>query len=142
MPEKQIIIERTIDAPIERVWKTLTDYDEVKEWLSFFPDFKAEVGFRTEFELGPDEEHQYHHVVEVLAVEQGKRLTYSWDYGGMSPGSDVTFELIPDGEQTKLLLTCNIAKIPTDEADFTKNADAGWNYTADGLKRYAERNES
>ncbi|HSX45983.1 MAG TPA: SRPBCC domain-containing protein [Candidatus Saccharimonadia bacterium] len=139
MAEK-LVIERTIDAGTERVWRALTDIKDLKQWLPFFPDFKAEVGFETEFELGPKDGQKYHHVVEVLEVEEGKRLTYSWDYGGMSDGSSVTFELEADGDKTKLVLTCDFASVPADVPDFMKNAQEGWNYTADGLKKFSESN--
>ncbi len=135
---KPLIIERTIDAPVARVWKALTDSNDLKQWLPFFPDFKAKVGFRTEFELGPSNGEQYHHVVEVLEVVEGQKLSYSWDYGGMSDGSSVTFELAADGDKTHLVLTGHFAAIPTDIPDFTENAVKGWNYTADGLKQFAE----
>jgi uncharacterized protein YndB with AHSA1/START domain len=137
--DEPLVIERTINAPAARVWQALTDAKALKQWLPFFPDFKAEVGFRTEFKLGPDAEHQYPHVVEVLEVIDGQRLTYSWDYGGMSPGSSVTFELSAEGDKTRLVLTCHIESIPNDQSDFMENAKKGWTYTADGLKQFVER---
>ena len=135
-----LLIERTINAPVARVWKALTDPAELKQWLSFFPDFRAEVGFRTEFALGKDAEHQDLHVVEVLEVVKERKLSYSWDYGGRSPGSNVVFELSAAGQKTHLVLTCHFASISGGQADFMKNAAEGWNYTADGLKKFAENN--
>jgi len=132
-----LVIEREIDAPVERVWQALTDIKYLKQWLGFFPDFKPEVGFTTDFDLGPAD-HKYPHHVEVLEVVEKQRLTYTWDYGGMSQGSDVTFELRPQGQNTKLVLTCRFKHIPADEPDFMKNASQGWNFTADSLKTFAE----
>ncbi|HEX4774066.1 MAG TPA: SRPBCC domain-containing protein [Candidatus Saccharimonadales bacterium] len=137
---KSLTIEREIKAPVGRVWRALTAINELKQWLSFFPDFKAEVGFKTEFDLGPDAEHQYHHHVEVLEVIEGRKLIYTWDYGGMSTGSSVTFELFEEGETTRLVLTVQIDHIPHDQIDFLKNATSGWNYTADSLKQFVESN--
>lgn len=135
---KPLIIERTIHAPIERVWQALTDINELKHWLPFFPDFRAEVGFETRFELGPGDK-KYPHVVKVLEVVDGRKLSYSWDYGGMSEGSSVSFELSPEGNGTKLVLSCSFADIPAEQPDFLKNASEGWNYTATSLKEYAEK---
>src|SRR4030095_523220 len=49
-----IILERTFDAPVEKVWKAITDIDQMKQW--YFPqleNFKPEEGFETEFnEIG------------------------------------------------------------------------------------------
>jgi uncharacterized protein YndB with AHSA1/START domain len=134
-----MVIERVLDAPVERVWRALTDIDDLKQWLPFFPEFKPEVGFKTNFMLGPDDAQQYHHHVTVLEVVPNQKLSYSWDYGGMSPNSSVTFELSADGDRTRLRLTCHIDPLPTDQPDFTESATAGWNYTADELKKFAER---
>jgi uncharacterized protein YndB with AHSA1/START domain len=141
MANKQmIVIERNINAPSAQVWRALTDIKQLKKWLSFFPDFKAEVGFTTEFMLGPDDRKYLHHVT-VLEVIPGRKLTYSWDYGGMSPNSSVTFALFDDGDTTRLTLTCSIDPVPTDPPDFMRGTSEGWNYTADELKKFAEGKE-
>jgi uncharacterized protein YndB with AHSA1/START domain len=138
---RSLTIERNINAPALQVWRALTEIRELKKWLSFFPDFKAEAGFKTEFMLGPDDGQQYLHHVTVLEVVPGRKLAYSWDYGGMSPNSQVTFELFDEGDTTRLVLTCNIDPLPANEPDFMKNASAGWNYTADELKKFTEVKE-
>lgn len=137
--KQQLIIERQIMAPVERVWQALTNIGDLKKWLSFLPDFEAKVGFKTEFDLGPDAEHKYHHYLEVTEVVERQRLSYTWDYGGMSKGSSVTFDLTAAGDNTRLVLTCYIEHVPSDDPDFMKNAKMGWNFTADGLKQYAEK---
>jgi uncharacterized protein YndB with AHSA1/START domain len=137
--QKQVVIERTLQAPVAKVWQALTDINELRQWLPFFPDFKAEVGFATEFDLGPDAGHQYHHHVKVLEVIDGQKLSYTWDYGGMSDGSSVTFELFAEGETTKLVLTADFIRIPGDVPHFLQDASKGWNYTADSLKKFVEK---
>lgn len=136
---QSLVIERTINAPAERVWRALTDITELKQWLSFFPAFEPRVGFATEFMLGSDEQHQYRHHVTVLEAVPNQKLRYSWDYGGMSPNSSVTFELFAEAKITRLVLTCRIDPLPTDQPDFMKNTSEGWNYTADELKKFAEQ---
>lgn len=133
-----LVIERKINAPVAQVWQALTNIDDLKKWSPFFPDFKPEVGFKTEFMLGPDEEHQYLHHVRVLEVVANRKLRYSWDYGGMSPDSSVSFELFENGDTTRLVLTCRIDPLPPDEPDLMKNAMEGWNYAADELKEFVE----
>lgn len=138
MAESQLLVERKLAAPVARVWQALTDPDDLKKWCAFFPDFKPEVGFKTQFMLGPDTAHQYLHHVTVLEVVPNEKLSYSWDYGGMSPHSSVSFELFADGDATKLVLTCHINPRPTDQPDFETNTSQGWNYTADELKKFVE----
>ena len=143
MTEKEpLVIERLLNAPVERVWQALTDIKYLKQWVPFFPDFKAEVGFETRFLLGKDKDHQYLHICEVTEVEVNKKLNYSWRYGGHAGDSYVTFELFAENDKTKLILTHRITQdFPADNEDFAlKNFEQGWNYTADGLKKFVENN--
>ncbi|HTB48706.1 MAG TPA: SRPBCC domain-containing protein [Verrucomicrobiae bacterium] len=137
---KPLVIERTINAPIARVWKALTNIDDLKKWSPFLPDFRPEVGFVTRFKLGRDPEHQYLHLLEVTEVIEGKQLTYSWRYDGYIGDSRVTFELSPEGDKTRLRLTHEIIKpFPADNPDFAaENFKQGWAWTADALKEFAE----
>lgn len=138
---RQLIIERDFEAPIERVWRALTNIEDLKKWCAFWPDFKPDVGFKTEFMLGPDAEHQYLHHVKVLEVVPNRKLSYTWDYGGMSPNSTVSFELFAKGESTHLVLACRIDSLPADPPDFMKGTSSGWNHMADELKKFTEAKE-
>ena len=44
-----IILERTFDAPVGRVWTALTDVDQMREWYFDLTEFKSEVGFEFDF---------------------------------------------------------------------------------------------
>ena len=44
-----IVKEVIINAPIARVWKALTDRDEMEKWYFNIKEFKAEVGFEFSF---------------------------------------------------------------------------------------------
>ena len=44
-----IIMERTLDAPVAKVWKALTDVDQMREWYFDLKEFKPEIGFEFEF---------------------------------------------------------------------------------------------
>jgi uncharacterized protein YndB with AHSA1/START domain len=137
-----LVLEREVDAPGDLVWRALTDFKLLKKWLPFFPEFEAKVGFETRFKLGRDEEHQYEHICKVLAVVPHKKLTYTWYYDGYPGRSHVSFDLIPQGEKTKVILTHTITEnFPADNPDFDKkNFAEGWNYTIDGLKEFVEKN--
>ena len=49
METKPLILERTYNAPIEKVWKAITDKDQMKEWYFELDEFKAEKGFKFQF---------------------------------------------------------------------------------------------
>lgn len=135
-------IERQVKAPIARVWRALTDIEDLKQWSPFLPDFKAEVGFTTQFMLGPSDDHQYRHLLEVLAVEPPTKLVYRWRYHGYAGDSTVAFELTAKGaDVTRLRLTHTVTEpFPADNRDFAaENFAYGWNYTLDAVKQFVEK---
>ncbi len=105
MQNKPIVVERTYNTPIEKVWKAITDKDDMKQWYFDLPEFKPEVGFKFQFSGGKDENHQYLHLCKITEVVAGKKLTYSWRYDGYQGTSFVTFELFKEGSKTKVRLT-------------------------------------
>ena len=87
-----VVLERSFNAPVARVWKALTDADEMRIWYFDLKEFKPEVGFEFEFTV----EHEgmtYHHLCKVTEVIPQKKLAYTWHYQGHEGDSLVTFEL-------------------------------------------------
>jgi uncharacterized protein YndB with AHSA1/START domain len=122
------IIERTYNASTSELWEAITDKDKMKQWYFDLPAFKAEVGFEFSFTGGPPE-RSYLHLCKVTEVVTGKKLTYSWRYDGYEGNSFVTFELFPEGNQTRLKLThIGLETFPATNPDFAKgNFVTGWN---------------
>jgi len=99
-----VVIERTFNAPVERVWKALTDVDEMRQWYFDLKEFRPEIGFEFEFVV----EHggmTYHHLCNITEVIPQKKLAYTWRYKGYEGDSLVTFELAAAGDRTRLKLT-------------------------------------
>jgi len=121
-----VIIERTLNAPVAKVWKALTDVDQMREWYFDLKEFKPEVGF--EFEFVVDHEgNSYHHLCRVTEVVQEKKIAYTWRYKGEPGDSLVTFESFPEGNDTRLKLThTGIESFPKTPAYARKNFEAGW----------------
>ncbi len=42
MKNEPFVIERILNAPVERVWRAITDKDEMKNWYFDIPEFKPE----------------------------------------------------------------------------------------------------
>lgn len=128
MENKPFVIERIFHASIETVWKAITDKNDMKQWYFDLAEFKPEVGFEFRFEGGPDEGTRYLHVCVVTEVLEGKKLTYSWRYDGYPGISFVTFELFPEADKTRLLLThAGLESFPASIPDFAKeNFVEGW----------------
>jgi uncharacterized protein YndB with AHSA1/START domain len=121
-----IIVERTFDAPVGRVWTALTDVNEMRQWYFDLKEFKAEIGFEFEFVV----EHEgttYHHLCKVTEVIPQRKIAYTWRYKAEPGDSLVTFKLFPEGDRTRLKLThTGIETFPKTPAYARKNFEAGW----------------
>ncbi len=141
MENQPIIVERTLNAPVAKVWKAITDKDEMKIWYFDLAEFKAEVGFKFQFMGGDTEGKQYLHLCEITEVIPEKKLTYSWRYDGYVGNSFVSFELSEQENKTLLKLKHEgLETFPHENPDFAKgNFAEGWNYILNtALKDYLE----
>jgi len=144
MDGEPFIIERTFDAPISKVWKAITNKDEMKKWYFDLEEFKPVKGFEFQFEGGPDG-RKYLHCCEIIEVISERKLSYSWRYDGYVGNSVVTFELFAEGNKTRLRLTHEgLETFPVDNADFSKsNFVEGWTYiVGTSLKDFMEITQS
>ena len=138
-----ITLERTFDAPLARVWKALTDVDQMREWYFDLKEFKPQVGFEFEF-IVEHEGNSYHHLCRVTDVVPEKKIAYTWRYKGEPGDSLVAFELFPDGKKTRLKLThTGIETFPKTPAYARKNFEAGWTaIIGSELKQFVERSKA
>jgi uncharacterized protein YndB with AHSA1/START domain len=128
MAGEPFLIERTFNASTDKVWKAISDKNEMKKWYFDLAEFKPEVDFEFQFE-GGTETNKYLHLCKVTEVIPNKKLTYSWRYDGYEGNSFVTFELFEEGKQTKLKLTHSGLETFPANPDFAKhNFEAGWNH--------------
>jgi uncharacterized protein YndB with AHSA1/START domain len=138
-----IIIERVLDAPVEKVWKAITDRDQMKQWYFNIPEFKAEKGFEFQFAGQGHKGEQYLHLCKVTDVVPNKKLAYSWTYQGLEGYSIVTFELSGEGSSTRLKLTHEgLETFPKNNADFAKESFMqGWTHIiGKSLPEFLEKN--
>jgi uncharacterized protein YndB with AHSA1/START domain len=136
-----VIKEVMVNAPVDKVWKAITDKDEMKQWYFDLDSFKPEVGFEFRF-YGGTEEKQYLHLCEIKEVVPNKKLSYSWRYDGYPGDSLVTFELFEEDDRTRVKLTHEgLETFPADNPDFTKgNFVEGWNQIiGTSIKEYVEK---
>lgn len=142
MSQQPIIIERTYNASAAKLWKAITDKNEMKHWYFDLAEFKPEPGFEFEFMGGPPDGEQYRHLCQITEVIPGKKITYSWRYDGYEGISHVTFELFSEGPgKTLLRLTHEgLESFPASKPDFDKkNFVAGWtDILKEHLRKYIE----
>lgn len=141
METTPLVVEKTYDAPVQRVWRAITNKDEMKQWYFDLSEFRPEVGFEFTF-TGCAEEKEYVHLCKVTEVVEGRRIVYSWRYDGYPGMTYVTFDLREIGDKTHLTLTHRgLETFPQDIPDFAKQCFAeGWQHFIEvALKSYLEQ---
>ena len=123
-----LIVEEIFNAPIEIVWKAITDKDQMKKWYFDLEEFKAEVGFEFQFEGTGRTGAKYTHLCKITAVIPYKKLQYSWEYLEVEGYTLVTFELFEEENKTRLKLThSGTESFPKDNPDFGSGSfKDGW----------------
>ena len=94
-------LERLLPGPAERVWEHLTQSELVAEWLPLThlePREGGRVTLRPEGPDGPEVQGV------VTRVEAPCVLAFTWSDADARP-SELTFELHPEGEQVRLVVT-------------------------------------
>lgn len=99
-----IEIEQTYPADADKVWKSLTDPHEMRNWYFNLPGFRPEVGYQFEF-IGGTDDIQYKHFCEVVEADPKRVLSYTWRYEDNDGDSRVRFEIFPEGNSTRVRLT-------------------------------------
>uniref|UniRef100_UPI0023F503DE SRPBCC family protein n=1 Tax=Chryseobacterium joostei TaxID=112234 RepID=UPI0023F503DE len=137
-----IIVQYTINAPAEKVWKALTDQNEMKSWYFDIQDFELKVGNKFNF-YEPGGENKYHHQCEILEIITNKKLKHTWAYPDFSDlKTTVTWELQPEDDGTLVKLTHEDIENFKDLGDgFSReNFTGGWNsILGQSLKKYLEK---
>jgi uncharacterized protein YndB with AHSA1/START domain len=127
-----IRLERIFDAPVEKVWRYLTEAELRQQWFMGGTDATG-VG---EFELLVDHDKLSSEKVpypesyecfkgavwteKVIRFEPPRLLETTFEGG---KNGTVTYELFPDGERTRLVLTHSGIVSPVGAQDF----GGGWN---------------
>lgn len=123
-----LVLEQTYKASPEKVWRAITEKEQMKQWYFDLDAFRAEPGFEFSFPGQGHKGENYIHRCKILEVVEMKKLSYSWAYEGYQGYSVVTFELFPEGDGTRLRLThSGLDSFPADNPDFAKRSfNGGW----------------
>lgn len=137
-------LEKIYKAPIDIVWKAITDREQMKKWYFDLPaTFKPVVG--NEFEwYGKDEEcNEWLHRGKVVEMIEGKKIAHTWEYPGYTGSSNVIWELSSIDEKNTLLILTHVFNILFDttvKALRKENFVAGWTHIVNiSLTEYLEK---
>ena len=135
-----IIVEEILNVSLRNVWNAITNIIQMRQWFfENLPDFKPEVGFKTQFNV-QSENRNFKHLWTVTEVEPLKKIVTNWKYEEYSGNSFVHFELFKQKNGTMLRITSIVTEsFPTNIPEFKpESCRAGWNYFIDRLKNYIE----
>ncbi|AZA84291.1 SRPBCC domain-containing protein [Chryseobacterium lactis] len=137
-----IIVQYKINAPVEKVWRALTDKNEMKSWYFDIGDFEPEVGKEFNF-YEPGGENKFHHQCKIVEIVPNQILKYSWSYPDFSEAKTiVTWELLSDNGATLVKITHEDIENFNDLGDgFSRESfTGGWNsILGESLKEYLEK---
>ena len=144
--EPQIFTFRQkFERSIKDLWNAITNPHEMKQWyFPGIPDFKAEVGFETRFNVEAPS-RDFLHIWKVTEVIPGQKITYDWSYEGIPGESFVVWELSETPGGCKLTFSHNVTEnFPQDDPMFSREAgETGWNYfVRQQLPAYFARSQS
>ena len=106
-----IVVEQSLPADPEVVWRAITDPALMRQWyFEAIEEFRPEVGFETAFDVDAGR-RIFGHRWRVTEATPGRRLTYTWRYEGFAGEGATVWKLtkIPGG--TKLTLVCSRARM-------------------------------
>lgn len=137
-----VIIEQVFTKPINTVWNSLIDPDQMRQWFfENIPSFKPEIGFETKFDV-KSQDRVFPHLWKVVDVNPGIMITINWKYEGFSGDSLVKFELSEENGLTKLRLSVEIlSSFQDDIPEFRRESCiTGWEYfLKNRFKSYLEK---
>lgn len=138
---KPVVVEHVYNASIEKVWKAISDRDQMKQWYFDLDKFEPKVGFTFQFPGQGHKGEKYLHICTITEVIPFRKLQYSWAYDKHPGYSIVTFELIPEGERVKVRLTHHGIDSFPDHPDFAATSfTQGWTELIHKyLKEFAEK---
>ena len=144
-------IEKSIDiaAPVERVWRALTDHEEFGAWFRVKLEGPFVLG---ETSLGRMTYPGYEDLkweARVVAMEAPRLFAFTWHPDAVDPNRDysaepqirVEFRLEPAAEGTHLtVVESGFDALPADRRDeaLRSNTD-GWEEQVKNVKAYVER---
>jgi uncharacterized protein YndB with AHSA1/START domain len=138
-----------IAAPVERVWRALTDHEEFGAWFRVKLDGPFELG---ELSRGYMTYPGYEHLkweARVVAMDEPRLFAFTWHPYAVDPGKDysaepptrVEFRLEPAGEGTELkVIESGFDSIPAERREEALRMNTGgWEQQVKNVKAHAER---
>lgn len=97
----KLVKEQTYNHPIDKVWKAITEKEQISKWF-IHSDFEAKEGY--DYTFTATEEHGSTQIHGTVLKADPYTLVYTWKVGDAPLHTTVTWHLESIGSQTKLTL--------------------------------------
>ena len=129
--------EITIEAPVEVVWRTITEPDQIAQWFANRVELDAKPGGAGVFVFENDAGETVDTAPRVVeTVEPPSRFSFRWNHPeGTRPAGDnsllVEFTLVPDGSERTLLRVAesgldSLSWAEEDKVNYAQDHRSGW----------------
>jgi uncharacterized protein YndB with AHSA1/START domain len=134
METKKIIVETTVQAPVEKVWEYWTEPTHITKWNTASEDWHTPYA-ENDLKVGG----------KFLSRMEAKDGSFGFDFGGvyddvrlnegigytLEDGRKVTINFIRQGDETKVIETFD-----AENSNPIEMQEAGWQAILDNFKKY------
>jgi uncharacterized protein YndB with AHSA1/START domain len=134
METKKIIVETTVQAPVEKVWEYWTEPTHITKWNTASEDWHTPYA-ENDLKVGG----------KFLSRMEAKDGSFGFDFGGvyddvrlnegigytLEDGRKVTINFIRQGEETKVIETFD-----AENSNPIEMQESGWQAILDNFKKY------
>lgn len=131
---KKIIVETTVQAPVEKVWEYWTEPSHITKWNTATEEWHTPYA-ENDLQVGG----------KFLSRMEAKDGSFGFDFGGvyddvrvnegiaytLEDGRKVTISFIPQGDETKVIETFD-----AENSNPIEMQEAGWQAILDNFKKY------
>jgi uncharacterized protein YndB with AHSA1/START domain len=136
--------EIEIEAPVEVVWRTITEPELIRTWFSDIADVEAQPGAVGSLTFRADTDAPYVVGITVVDADRPHRFSYRWVYPPGERATEtnstlVTFTLVAEGEERTRLRVVEAGVDRMDMTDdekqkFLEEHRHGWQVQGDRLR--------
>jgi len=117
----------TINAPVSRVWKALTDPAEIEKWMLMPNTFAPQAGKEFTFQAEASEEWDGVFHCKLNECIENKKIVYTWNTAFINADTLVEIEPKENGDKTELtLIHSGWEKIAENREKVRNDHSTGW----------------
>ncbi|MGF1610927.1 MAG: SRPBCC family protein [Kiloniellales bacterium] len=144
-----VVVERTIDAPVARVYAAFADPKARASWgtpsdtvIFIYDETDFRVGGRDVARCGDREDPRYRVEARYIDIVDKRRVVWTeiiHELHERLAANITTLELVPEGQRTRLKVTVQVTSFVG--VGMIENTNAGYTSTLANMARYLEQSK-